>query len=116
MLTTDRLPESNADAVALNLVHNAIVDDINTPGEPIAELLESMVAIARNIGGDRRSATADWQDALSRLDPTEASDLGDRQLTHCGETGRRPGCCREWQSICTSCWTNNVESQALGWG
>jgi hypothetical protein len=48
---TAQLPDSNADAVALNLTYNAIVDEIYAPGESLARLFERMAAMSRDIGG-----------------------------------------------------------------
>lgn len=80
------LPESNADQVALNLVVNAIVDEVTTPGASLAKLFDWMAAMARDIGGDFRAATADWQGALDNWDESEATPLANRQGQAMGDT------------------------------
>ena len=82
-------PDSNADNVALNLVINAIVDEINTPGESLARLFDRMSAISRNVGGDFRVAGSDWNDAVSYIgavDETEIKNLVNRQELAMGDT------------------------------
>jgi hypothetical protein len=83
---TDRLPESNADQVALNLVVTAIVDEVTTPGESVAKLFDRMAAMSRDIGGDFRAATADWQGVLDNWDESEAKPLVNRQAQAMGDT------------------------------
>jgi len=83
---TDPLPKSNADQVALNLVVNAMVDEVSRPGEALAELFDRMATMARDIGGDARAATADWQGALDNWDDSEAKPLMARQDQAIGDT------------------------------
>ena len=82
------LPQSNADIVALNLVYDAFIDEINTPGQSLAQLLEQMASLSRDIGGDFHAGGADWeqmleqpQDAIeSEFEPTvgrQALTIGD---------------------------------------
>ena len=89
MDTSTQTPESNADIIALNLVHHAIVDDINDPGNAVATLLERMSAMSRNIGGDERAANADWRGAVSDLENASNSEiepLVNRQVLAIGDT------------------------------
>lgn len=82
-------PDSNADNVALNLVMNAIVGEINTPGESLAGLLDRMAAISRNVGGDFRGAGSDWKEAVSgigTINETEIKNLVNRQELAMGDT------------------------------
>src|SRR5262245_50944817 len=76
-----QLPESNADLVALNLANHAIVDDVLKPGDAIAELLDRMATIARDIAGDHRYTSADWfgvVDNLNEVPRTEIHEMMDR--------------------------------------
>lgn len=82
----DTLPESNGDNVALNLVVHAIVDEINTPGEALAGLLDRMAAMSRDIGGDFRVATADWHEMLKIGDEIEIKPVVDRQAQAMGDS------------------------------
>src|SRR5438477_8570190 len=70
-----KLPDSNADIIALNLVHDAIVDEINKPGEALALLFSRMASISRDIGGDFRADRADWQDVLDNLPDIDESEF-----------------------------------------
>jgi hypothetical protein len=83
---TEQFPESNADQVALNLVINAMVDEVTKPGESLAQLFDRMAAMARDIGGDSRAATSDWQGALDNWDDSEAKPLMARQDQAIGDT------------------------------
>lgn len=67
METPCRIPDSNADIVAFNLVCGAIVDNVTNPGTAIARLLEIMAAMSRNVGGDVHAANTDWHGSLSEL-------------------------------------------------
>lgn len=73
---SSKMPDSNADIVALNLVYHAIVDDLNDPGNAVAALLESMAKISRNIGGDQHATDTDWQSGTCDLTSVELSELG----------------------------------------
>jgi hypothetical protein len=63
-----QLPESNADIVAVNLVFNAIVNDVHNPGHAIAALLEKMAGFAREIGNVNTFANADWKKMVAEMD------------------------------------------------
>ena len=82
----ERLPESNADLVALNIVDNAIVDDFNSPGEALARLFEQMAAMSRDISGDYRVATADWEKLIESMDQSEIGPTIGRQEQAFGDT------------------------------
>ena len=89
MENSQTTPNSNADNVALNLVMNAIVGEINTPGQSLAELFDRMSAISRNIGGDYRAASTDWKDFVSDIgesNKTEIKDVVNRQERTIAET------------------------------
>ena len=73
------VPESNVDIVALNLVMNAVVDDVMKPGDALAELFDRMATMARNIGGDHRIAMADWQELLDNFSDSEVESVMRRQ-------------------------------------
>lgn len=82
-------PDSNAENVALNLVINAIVGEINTPGESLARLFDRMSAISRNVGGDVRAVGIDWKEAVSdigSINETEIKNLVNRQEFAIGDT------------------------------
>lgn len=66
-MTTIQMPESNADNVALNLVYDAIVDDTQKPGDAIAELLEKMAGMAREIGRVNRFTNAEWRNMVAEF-------------------------------------------------
>jgi len=85
----DTVPTTNADIVSANLVLNAIVGDINDPGKSLAELLETMATMSRNIGGDHRAASSDWNDAIPTIvnkTDKEIQELVSRQELAIGET------------------------------
>ncbi len=81
-----QLPESNAEIVAFNIVDHAVVDDLNTPGEAIALLLEKMAAISRDIGGDFRAGNADWRQMVDKGDDAEIKPTVDRIALAIGDT------------------------------
>jgi hypothetical protein len=58
-------PESNVENVALNLVYDAIVDDVNNTGEAVGALLDRMARIAREIGHAYRASNIDWNEEMS---------------------------------------------------
>lgn len=76
METPCRIPDSNADIVAFNLVCDAVVDNIIDPGTAVAGLLEIMAAMSRNVGGDINAAKSDWHDSMSELAQARNPDFG----------------------------------------
>jgi hypothetical protein len=83
MITIHAL-ESNCDNVALNLVYAAIVDAVDKPGHAIAELLERMAKMAREIGEANRAAATDFLG--SGIEPSELETMMQRQVLTAGET------------------------------
>jgi len=82
----DQLPESNVDNVALNLTYNAIVAEVASPGESLAQLFERMAAMSRDIAGEYRVANADWQALLDSWDSSEVEPVVNRQAQALGDT------------------------------
>ena len=89
METPAKTPESNASNVAFNLVSHAMVDEHISPGEALAQLFEKMANITRNVAGDQRVASSDWNEGfvgLKAKSDEELSELFGRQELAIGET------------------------------
>lgn len=81
------LPESNADMVALNLVHHAIIEEVNARGESLARLFDRMAKMAHDIGDDFRLAKIDWDEFVNiGFDQSETQAVVNRQAQTLGDT------------------------------
>lgn len=93
-MTTVQLPESNADNVAVNLVFDAIIKDVHKPGDAIADLLEKMAAMAREIGAESRVTNADRHSVVDEMkkdgiEQSEMLEMTRRHLTAGGDIWAR---------------------------
>ncbi|MEX2140887.1 MAG: hypothetical protein WD894_16605 [Pirellulales bacterium] len=82
---SDQLPRSNADTVAFQLVSDAVIDDVLSPGAGLARLLDKMAVLSREVAGEHGAAKVDWQELVTRLNKADDSEIkstvGRQELT-----------------------------------